>query len=192
MLYFKLFARNLKNQIGNIIYFHTFQTRSHFSIRANSWHNKKSYLQNLPSKGLNEWWFIYVTLLKIQNKMKLLPHRKLWSYPVKNKTDNYIKINFCWNSHKKRKDSLETRGVLLIFSLELETSGVAVQSIHQNSKKWRLLLGIAQWKWIWGYFSHLLLLWPWCQGFWGRSKKVSQMLLVCYNLLNSQSILIYQ
>ena len=97
LLYFKLFARNLKNQIGNMIYFHTFQTRSHFSIRANSWHNKKSYLQNLPSKGLNEWWFIYVTLLKIQNKMKLLPPRKLWSYPVKNKTDNYIKINFCWN-----------------------------------------------------------------------------------------------
>ena len=39
------------------------------------------------------------------------------------------------HSHKKRKDSLETRGVLLIFSLELETSGVAVQSIHQNSKE---------------------------------------------------------
>ena len=53
LLYFKLFSRNLKNQIGNMIYFHTFQTRSHFSIRANSWHNKKSYLQNLPSKGLN-------------------------------------------------------------------------------------------------------------------------------------------
>ena len=40
------------------------------------------------------------------------------------------------HSHKKRKDSLETRAVLLIFSLELEISGVAVQSIHQNSKKW--------------------------------------------------------
>ena len=35
---------------------------------------------------------------------------------------------------RKRKDSLETRAVLLIFSLELEISGVAVQSIHQNSK----------------------------------------------------------
>ena len=30
------------------------------------------------------------------------------------------------HSHKKRKDSLETRAVLLIISLELEISGVAV------------------------------------------------------------------
>ena len=45
---------------------------------------------------------------------------------------------------KKRKDSLETRAVLLILLLELEISGVAVQSIHQSSKKWRLLLGTAQ------------------------------------------------
>ena len=42
----------------------------------------------------------------------------------------------CIYSHKKRKDSLETRVVLLIFSLELGISGVAVQSIYQNSKKW--------------------------------------------------------
>ena len=48
------------------------------------------------------------------------------------------------HSHKKRKDSPETRAVLLIFFLELEISGVAVQSIHQNSEKWRLLLGTAQ------------------------------------------------
>ena len=40
---------------------------------------------------------------------------------------------------KERKDSLETRVVLLIFLLELELSGVAVQSIYQNSKKWQLL-----------------------------------------------------
>ena len=49
-----------------------------------------------------------------------------------------------YHSHKKRKDSLETRAVLLIFSPELEIFGVAVQSIHQNSEKWRLLLGTAQ------------------------------------------------
>ena len=48
------------------------------------------------------------------------------------------------HSHKKWKDSLETRDVLLIFSLELQISAVAIQSIHQNSKKWRLLLGSAQ------------------------------------------------
>ena len=39
------------------------------------------------------------------------------------------------HSHKKQKDSLETWAVLLLFLLELEMSGVAVQSIHQNSEK---------------------------------------------------------
>ena len=39
------------------------------------------------------------------------------------------------HSHKKRKDSLETKTVLLGFCLELEFSGVAVQDIHQNSEK---------------------------------------------------------
>ena len=42
------------------------------------------------------------------------------------------------HSHKTRKDGLETRAVLLIFSLELEISGVAVKRIHQNSEKWWL------------------------------------------------------
>ena len=41
-------------------------------------------------------------------------------------------------SHKKRKDSLETLVVLLIFSLERKISGVTVQGIHQNIKKWQL------------------------------------------------------
>ena len=44
------------------------------------------------------------------------------------------------HSLKKGKDCLETRAVLLIFLLELVISGVAEQSIHQNSKKWQLLL----------------------------------------------------
>ena len=48
-------------------------------------------------------------------------------------------ISSC-HSHKKRKDSLETRAVLLIFSLKLEIYGVAFQRIHQNSEKWWLLL----------------------------------------------------
>ena len=38
------------------------------------------------------------------------------------------------HSHEKRKCSLETQTTLLIFSLELETSGLAVQSVHQNRK----------------------------------------------------------
>ena len=51
---------------------------------------------------------------------------------------------FCvlYHSHKKRKDSLETPAVLLIFSLELEISGVAVQGIHQSSQKWLLSVRI--------------------------------------------------
>ena len=47
-----------------------------------------------------------------------------------------IHLNSWHHSHKKQKNSLETQVVLLIFSLELEISGVAVQRIHQNSKKW--------------------------------------------------------
>ena len=47
------------------------------------------------------------------------------------------------HSHKKRKDSLETRAVLLTFSLDLEMSGVVVHTIHQNNVKWWLLLGTA-------------------------------------------------
>ena len=110
----------------------------------------------------------------------------------------YLNTSKPVHSQKKRKDSLETRTVLLIFSLELEISGVAVQSIHQNSKKWWRLWGIAKWKWLWDCFSHFLLLWPWCQGFWViaedryRSKRVSQMLLVFYSMLNSQNIPINQ
>ena len=71
------------------------------------------------------------------------------------------------HSHKKRKDSLKTPAVLLTLLLEREISGVAVPIIHQ---KWRLLWGIAQWKWLWSYFNYFLLLWPWCQGFWGTSE----------------------
>ena len=39
------------------------------------------------------------------------------------------------HNHKKRKNSLETRTVLLVIWLELEISGVAVQELHRNSKK---------------------------------------------------------
>ena len=116
----------------------------------------------------------------------------------------FSNLNCCINtssyphSHKKRKDSLETRAVLLIFSFELEMSGVAVQSTHQNSKKLATFAWNCSVKWLWRCFSHFLLLWQWYQDFWGssedryRSKRVSQMLLVCYNLLNSQNIAIYQ
>ena len=38
-------------------------------------------------------------------------------------------------SHKKRKDNLETRATLLIFLLELEIFGVAVQAKNQSNEK---------------------------------------------------------
>ena len=41
-----------------------------------------------------------------------------------------------YHSHKKRKDSLETRAMLLLFLFGLGITVVAVQSIHQNSTKW--------------------------------------------------------
>ena len=40
------------------------------------------------------------------------------------------------HSHKRRKDGLKILAVLLTFLPQLETSGVVVQSIHQNSEKW--------------------------------------------------------
>ena len=38
------------------------------------------------------------------------------------------------HSHKKRRDSLDTRVVLLVFLLEFEVSGAALHEIHQNRK----------------------------------------------------------
>ena len=45
------------------------------------------------------------------------------------------KFTVLQHSHKKRKDGLETRAVLLVYWLGLESSGVAVQEIHRNSEK---------------------------------------------------------
>ena len=56
----------------------------------------------------------------------------LASNTIKNES---IHLNSWHHNHKKQKNSLETQVVLLIFSLELEISGVVVQRIHQNSKK---------------------------------------------------------
>ena len=62
---------------------------------------------------------------------------------VKEIVDFAIQSLVFQNSHKKRKVSLETRTLLLIFSLERKISGVAVQSIHHMSQKCSLLCGIA-------------------------------------------------
>ena len=53
--------------------------------------------------------------------------------------DEWINSFMFKHSPKKRKDSLETQAVLLILLLELEITGDAVQSIHQNSDNWWLL-----------------------------------------------------
>ena len=83
--------------------------------------------------------------------------------------------------------------VLLIFSLDLEISGVAVQRIHQSSEKWWLLLGLLSKN----YFEAVLTTFccydsvPTLLRQFRRSlqiKRLSQMLLVCYSLLNSQNI----
>ena len=42
----------------------------------------------------------------------------------------------------------ETRTVLLIFYLELEISVVDVQRIHQNSKRWWVLIRVSYWNWL--------------------------------------------
>ena len=62
-----------------------------------------------------------------------LHYELLANNTIKNES---IHLNSWHHSLKKQKDSLEARVVLLIFSLELEISGVAVQRIHQNSEKW--------------------------------------------------------
>ena len=91
------------------------------------------------------------------------------------------------HSHRKRKDSLETRVVLLIFF-----------TWTWNIWGDQFCLELLSKKWLWSCFSNFLLLWPSCQGFWGssedryKSKKVLQMFLLCYNLLNSQNIATYQ
>ena len=51
-------------------------------------------------------------------------------------TDVNNKLGELNDSHKKRKDSLETRTVLLKFLLEFKISGVVAQTINQSSKKW--------------------------------------------------------
>ena len=80
---------------------------------------------------------VYIANIRIQFKCE-----KMWTAKALNK-DTFYSVNFkrsiiwfgyihslCFfhfnHSHKKQKDSLETPVVLLIFSLELEISGVAV------------------------------------------------------------------
>ena len=57
------------------------------------------------------------------------------NYICFNKVSKVMYVKIIKHSHKKRKDNLETRAILMIFLLELEIFGVAVQRIHQNIDK---------------------------------------------------------
>ena len=107
--------------------------------------------------------------------------------------DWFLTNRFLTNSHKKRKDNLETSVALLTFSLELKISGVAVQKTHRSSKKlWlyeELLSEI--------YFEAVLTtsvamtMVPTLLRQFRKSlqiKRLSQIVFVCYSLLKSQNI----
>ena len=84
-----------------------------------------------------------------------------------------------------------------MFSLELEISGVAVQSIHQNSEKWWLLWGLLSENNFEAVLANFCCYDDGAKAFEAVQKiatdqRVSYMLLVCYNLLNSQIITINQ
>ena len=104
-----------------------------------------------------------------------------------------------YHSHKKRKVSLETRAVLLV-DIFGWTWNIWGSRTEDTLKQWKMVSFGRNClvKMTLRLFSHFLLLWLGCQGSWGssedryRSKRVSQMLLMCYNLLNSQNIPINQ
>ena len=77
--------------------------------------------------------------MKKRLRSYLIFHKYFFHFELvaSNTIKNKIIHQNSWNhNHKKQKNSLETQILLLIFSLELDISGVAVQRIHQNSKKW--------------------------------------------------------
>ena len=88
------------------------------------------------------------------------------------------------HSHKKRKESLEAQAVLLIFLLELEISGVAVQRMHGFFREL-----LSEYCGLVGYFSHFIF-YDYGANAPGCRKRLLQTLLVCYSLLNSQNITI--
>ena len=84
-----------------------------------------SYLQSLKKTIMACSYLIF-------NKYFL--HSELFaSITIKNESIHLISWH---HSHKKQKNSLETQAAFLIFLPKLEISEVAIQRIHQNSKKW--------------------------------------------------------
>ena len=102
-------------------------------------------------------------------------------------------VTFLIHSYKKRKNSPET-GAKLLFSLELEISGWPCRKYIKTAKNSGFCEKLLSENDFENCFIHFRLLWLWYQCFWGssedcfKSKRVSQMLLMCYGLLNSQNI----
>ena len=59
----------------------------------------------------------------------------MWIIRKNSMKNHFLKKSFL-HIYKKRKYAVDTRAVLLIFSIELKIYVVVVQSIHQKSKKW--------------------------------------------------------
>ena len=53
---------------------------------------------------------------------------------VNNDCTKVLRSHSLLHSHKKRKESLKTRAVLLIFFFELEIYGMVLLGIHQNNE----------------------------------------------------------
>ena len=88
--------------------------------------------------------FLHLLVL-VKSCCDLLLHISVFIIWYASQVEDFVEFK---HSLKKRKDSIEKRAVLLIFSFELEIAGIGVQRIHQNSEKWWLLWGVAQLKWL--------------------------------------------
>ena len=114
--------------------------------------------------------FIFILIVKFHVSQWMPEIRHLFYFWLQCLVYTYHRSTMLFHSHKKRKDNVETRAVLLIFLLELDISGVVVQGIH------------------WDDFDAVSLLSLQCKHFWGnwgdgyRWKRLSQMLVVCYSL----------
>ena len=115
-----------------------------FGFACSAWYpnlNKKfkSKLQTIQNKCIR-----YCLHLHNRSHTEMTEFEKMIWFPSSERFYQYLCSNAfklfkenCPHSYKKQKDSLKTRAVLLIFSFELEISGVAVQRINQ--KQWKML-----------------------------------------------------
>ena len=97
------------------------------------------------------------------------------------------------HSHTRRKDGWKDGPYCYYFCLNLKYPGWPYRE-YIKKRKMMVLWAITQWKYFWSCSSHFILLWLWRQHFWDtsedryRSWRFSEILFVCYSLLNSQNI----